>query len=193
MVSLISYPLCAILLCQVASVMSDSLRPFVIVAHRSLLPMGFSRQEYWSGLPCPPPGDFLTQGSHWHLLCLLYFQAGRFFAKSTNWETITKYLLTCDIVHVSLFSCNISTILLLFEKLSQTQELKTAHNFYSVSMSQEDSLAGSSAQALSRSAHKVSGKLCSHLKAHLGKDISTRPLRLLAEFIRSHGILLFQS
>ena len=20
--------------------------------------MGFSRQEYWSGLPCPPPGDF---------------------------------------------------------------------------------------------------------------------------------------
>ena len=22
------------------------------------LSMGFSRQEYWSGLPCPPPGDF---------------------------------------------------------------------------------------------------------------------------------------
>ena len=21
------------------------------------LPMGFSRHEYWSGLPCPPPGD----------------------------------------------------------------------------------------------------------------------------------------
>ena len=32
--------------------------------------MGFSRQEYLSGLPCPPPGNFLTQGSnsglpHW--------------------------------------------------------------------------------------------------------------------------------
>ena len=25
--------------------------------HQALLPMGFSRQEYWSGLPCPPPGD----------------------------------------------------------------------------------------------------------------------------------------
>ena len=24
------------------------------------LSMGFSRQEYWSGLPCPPPGTFLT-------------------------------------------------------------------------------------------------------------------------------------
>ena len=27
------------------------------VAHQALLSMGFSRQEYWSGLPCPPPGD----------------------------------------------------------------------------------------------------------------------------------------
>ena len=26
------------------------------------LSMGFSRQELWSGLPCPPPGIFLTQG-----------------------------------------------------------------------------------------------------------------------------------
>ena len=25
------------------------------VAHQDPLPMGFSRQEYWSGLPCPPP------------------------------------------------------------------------------------------------------------------------------------------
>ena len=23
------------------------------------LSMGFSRQEHWSGLPCPPPGDHL--------------------------------------------------------------------------------------------------------------------------------------
>ena len=25
--------------------------------HQALLSMGFSRQEYWSGLPFPPPGD----------------------------------------------------------------------------------------------------------------------------------------
>ena len=24
--------------------------------------MGFSRQEYWSGLPCPPPGDLADLG-----------------------------------------------------------------------------------------------------------------------------------
>ena len=27
-----------------------------MVAHQAALSMGFSRQEYWKGLPCPPPG-----------------------------------------------------------------------------------------------------------------------------------------
>ena len=31
-------------------------------SHQSLLSMGFSRQEYWSGLPCPPPGDLPDPG-----------------------------------------------------------------------------------------------------------------------------------
>ena len=31
-------------------------------AHEASLSMGFSRQEYWSGLPCPPPGDFSHPG-----------------------------------------------------------------------------------------------------------------------------------
>ena len=39
----------------VCSVMSDSLRPREPVAHQAPLPLGFSRQEYWSGLPFPPP------------------------------------------------------------------------------------------------------------------------------------------
>ena len=34
------------------SVVSKSLRPH----------SGFSRQEYWSGLPCPPPGDLPNSG-----------------------------------------------------------------------------------------------------------------------------------
>ena len=33
-----------------------------IVAHQTLLSMGFSRQEYWSGLPCSPPGDLPDPG-----------------------------------------------------------------------------------------------------------------------------------
>ena len=32
------------------------------VAHQAPLSMGFSRQEYWSGLPCYPPGDLPDPG-----------------------------------------------------------------------------------------------------------------------------------
>ena len=43
------------------------------VACQAPLSIGFSRQEYWSGLPCPPPGDLPNP-------CLLFPElAGRFF------------------------------------------------------------------------------------------------------------------
>ena len=32
------------------------------VAHQAPLSMGFSRQEYWSGLPFPSPGDLPDPG-----------------------------------------------------------------------------------------------------------------------------------
>ena len=32
------------------------------VAHQALLPMGFPRQEYWSELPFPSPGDLPDPG-----------------------------------------------------------------------------------------------------------------------------------
>ena len=64
--------------------------PFVTlwtVAHQAPLSMGFSRQEYWSGLPCPPPGNFPNPGIEptspaspaW---------AGSFFTTSTIWEAL---------------------------------------------------------------------------------------------------------
>ena len=45
--------------------------PMYCVAHEAPLSMGFPSQEYWSGLPYPPPGIFPTQGlnlSHLYLL-----------------------------------------------------------------------------------------------------------------------------
>ena len=42
--------------CYVASVVSDSATPWT-AAHQAPLSTGFSGQEYWSGLPCLPPGD----------------------------------------------------------------------------------------------------------------------------------------
>ena len=42
--------------CSVTSVVSNSVTLWK-VACQATLSMGFFWQEYWSGLPCPPPGD----------------------------------------------------------------------------------------------------------------------------------------
>ena len=49
---------CSVLSC---SVVYDPLTPWTI-APQALLSLGFSRQEYWSGLPCPPSGDLPNPG-----------------------------------------------------------------------------------------------------------------------------------
>ena len=38
------------------------LRPPWTIASQAPLFIGFSRQEYWSGLPCPPLGDISNPG-----------------------------------------------------------------------------------------------------------------------------------
>ena len=43
------------------SLLSDSATPWT-VAPQAPLSTGFSGQEYWSGLPCPPPGDLPNPG-----------------------------------------------------------------------------------------------------------------------------------
>ena len=48
-------------MCSV-SVMSDSLWPHGLQPARLFCPWGFSRQEYWSGLPRHPPGDLSNPG-----------------------------------------------------------------------------------------------------------------------------------
>ena len=44
------------------SVVPDSLQPHGLQPAWLLCPWGFSSQEYWSGLPCPPPGDLPNPG-----------------------------------------------------------------------------------------------------------------------------------
>ena len=46
------------------------------IACQAPLSMGFSRQEYWSGLPRLPPGDPQSQGLNPGLLFLLHWQVG---------------------------------------------------------------------------------------------------------------------
>ena len=71
--------------CQVTTVVSDSLRPYGLVALQAPLSMGFSRQEYWRGLPRPPPGDLLDLGIELDSLTCPAL-SGMFFTISDTWE-----------------------------------------------------------------------------------------------------------
>ena len=53
------------------------------VAHQAPVSIGFSRQEYWSELPCPPPGDFPDPGIEPASLTSPVL-AGRFFTTSST-------------------------------------------------------------------------------------------------------------
>ena len=67
--------------------MSYSLRPRrLYVAHQAPLSMGFSRQEYWSGLPCPPPEDLPNPGIEPRSLTSSVLARGFFFTTSATWE-----------------------------------------------------------------------------------------------------------
>ena len=61
-----------IVLCSVQSLSCVQLLAIPwTVAHQAPLSLRFPRQEYWSGLPFPSPGDLPNPG----LLCLLHWQA----------------------------------------------------------------------------------------------------------------------
>ena len=59
------------------------------IACQAPLSMGFSRQEYWSEQPFPPPGDLSDQGIEPVFLVSLALAAG-FFTTSTTWDAPTS-------------------------------------------------------------------------------------------------------
>ena len=58
------------------------------IACQASLTMGFSRKEFWNGLPCPSPGHLPDPGDR------ITFKspalAGEFFTTSTTWEAHIK-------------------------------------------------------------------------------------------------------
>ena len=58
------------------------------------LSMGFSRQEYWSGLPFLPPGDLPDPGLEPTSLTSLAL-SGRFFTTSATWEVLWTCIHRC--------------------------------------------------------------------------------------------------
>ena len=78
--------------------------------------MGFSRQEYWSGLPCPPPGDLPNPGMESPSLTFPAL-TGRFFTSSATWqaqkptsEVIQSCLPLCEPMDYSLPSSSVHGI-----------------------------------------------------------------------------------
>ena len=55
------------------------------IEHQAPLSMGFPRQEYWSGLPLPSPGDLPDPGIEPMSLASPAL-AGGFFTTSPTWE-----------------------------------------------------------------------------------------------------------
>ena len=60
------------------------------VAHQAPLSMGFSRQEYWSGLSFPSPRDLVTPGIE-PMSLVSPALAGGFFTTSATWEAPCLY------------------------------------------------------------------------------------------------------
>ena len=82
--SVVHVPLSACMLSRFSHV-----QLFVILwtmARQDPLSMGSSRQEYWSGLSCPPPGDLPNPGIK-PASPTSPAVASRFFTTSTTWET----------------------------------------------------------------------------------------------------------
>ena len=69
---------------EVTLVTFDRAMPWT-VAHQAPLSTGCFRQEYWSGLPCPPPGDLPDPGIEPGSL-MSPALAGEFSTTVTTWE-----------------------------------------------------------------------------------------------------------
>ena len=79
-------------------------------SRQALLSMGFSRQEYWSGLPFPSPGDLPNPGIKPTSL-MPPALAGVFFTTSTTWEAQPAiWLLKSLNLYQTILSCEKATL-----------------------------------------------------------------------------------
>ena len=63
-----------------------------ITAHHAPLSLEFSREEYWSALPCPPQGDLPSPGMELTSLTSPALADG-FFTTSVTWK-VTKFIVS---------------------------------------------------------------------------------------------------
>ena len=74
---------CVLRVCMLSRLVASDSAILWAVAFQALLSMGFSRQEDWSGLPCPSPGDLPNPGTEPESLTSPT-SAGNFFTTGTT-------------------------------------------------------------------------------------------------------------
>ena len=77
-------------------VVDNSVTPWTVACQAPLSMGFFSRQEYWSGLPCPPPGD-LPDPRIEPLSLMSPAWADGFFTTSATWEAL-------KVIHLYVYS-----------------------------------------------------------------------------------------
>ena len=79
--------------------------PSDCIVNQAPLSMEFSRQEDWSGLPFPTPGDFCNPGIEHEPLGSPAL-AGRFLTTSATWEALTSSILPfrCEFCNLHIVS-----------------------------------------------------------------------------------------
>ena len=87
------------------------------VARQASLSLGFSRQEYWSGLSCPPPENLLNPGVD-HVSFVSPAVAGRFFTTNATWEAPYTYIFFFIFFSIVVFYRILHTVLCAMQLLS---------------------------------------------------------------------------
>ena len=77
----------------ICCVLFVSFATFCAVARKAPLSTGFSRQEHWSGSPCPPPGHLPDPGIEPESPVSAAL-ASRFFTPRAAWEAPYTYICT---------------------------------------------------------------------------------------------------
>ena len=80
------------------AVVSNSFVTLGTVACQAPLSMGFSRQEHWSGLPSPPPGDLPDPGIK-SMSPVVPALAGRFFITEAHRSRVCVCVCVCVCIH----------------------------------------------------------------------------------------------
>ena len=98
-------------------------------ARQSPLSMGFFRQEYWSGLPCPLPGDPPNPGVKPKSLIFPALE-GRLFTSSSTWEAPDHFTLW-QLLLISQIYIHYSSLVQKTEKVwDKSENFKRGHKLY---------------------------------------------------------------